>query len=81
MTEPAPDRTGDGAGPPGPNGSSNRDQGMRILSYLMAGIGLYGGLGWLLDRWLRTDFGLPGGLLAGMGISLYVIIKQFGSDA
>ena len=42
MTEPAPDRTGDGAGPPGPNGSSNRDQGMRILSYLMAGIGLYG---------------------------------------
>lgn len=68
-TEPKPDRTG------------GRDQGMMILSYLLAGIGLYGGLGWLADQVLATSFGLPVGLLVGMAVSIYVIIKRYGGGA
>ncbi len=39
--------------------TEGRDQGMMIFSYLLAGIGLYGGLGWLGDggRWLGLGKG------------------------
>ena len=62
-------------------GGTGTDTGMRILSYLFAGIGLYGGLGWLADRYFNTGFWLPIGLVMGMAISLYVIIKRYGSGA
>lgn len=54
---------------------------MAILSYLLAGIGLYGGLGWLGDRFWQTSFLLPVGMILGMGISIYVVIKRYGSAA
>lgn len=54
---------------------------MAILSYLIAGISLYGGLGWLGDHFLNTRFLLPVGFVAGMAISVYVIIKRYGSGA
>ncbi|MDI9628795.1 MAG: hypothetical protein QM286_09660 [Acidobacteriota bacterium] len=61
--------------------TEGRDQGMAILSYLLAGIGLYGGLGWLGDRFWQTSFLLPVGMILGMGISIYVVIKRYGSAA
>lgn len=60
--------------------TGGRDQGMVILSYLLAGIGLYGALGWAADHFLHTSFWLPVGLLLGMGISFYIIIKRYGSQ-
>lgn len=57
----------------------NRDQGMRIVSYLLAGIGLYGGLGWLADHFLGTNLFLLIGILVGLAISLYMIFKRYGS--
>lgn len=62
---------------PGPD--TGRDQGMAILSYLIAGICLYGGLGWLGDHFLHTSFLLPVGLIAGLVVSVYLIIKRYGS--
>lgn len=59
--------------------SGGRDQGMAIFSYLIAGIGLYGGLGWLADHYWRTSMWLPIGLILGMVISCYAIIKRYGS--
>ncbi|GAA2179520.1 hypothetical protein GCM10009785_06470 [Brooklawnia cerclae] len=56
-----------------------RDQGMVILSYLLAGIGLYGGLGWLADHFWHISWGLPVGIIVGLAASLYIIIKRFGS--
>lgn len=61
--------------------SHGRDEGMAILSYLIAGIALYGGLGWLGDRYLHTVFLLPAGVLVGLTISIYLIIKRYGSGA
>lgn len=52
---------------------------MVILSYLLAGIGLYGGLGWLADGLWHISWGLPVGVIVGLVASLYIIIKRFGS--
>ena len=41
------------------------NQGMRVLSYLIAGVVLYGFLGWLGDHFLRTSFLLPVGIVVG----------------
>ncbi len=56
-------------GPPG----READQAWRTFAYLLSGPLVYGGLGWLVDRWLGTGFLLPVGLVAGMALSLYLI--------
>ena len=65
-----------------PNQSDHSDQstGYAALSYLIAGVVLYGGLGWLLDHWLHTQFCLPIGLVLGLGLAVFLIIKHFGKD-
>jgi F0F1-type ATP synthase assembly protein I len=56
----------------------DQGQGITVLSILLAGLGLYGGLGWLLDSWLATKFLLPVGLVLGLVLSVYLIAKKFG---
>jgi ATP synthase protein I len=53
--------------------------GMRVLSYLISGVGFYGFLGWLGDHFLGTGFLLPLGIVLGAGLGCYVIIRRFGS--
>ena len=52
--------------------------GMRVLSYLISGVALYGFLGWLGDRLLGTAFLLPVGIVFGAALGCYVIIRRFG---
>ena len=40
---------------------------MRVLSYLIAGVALYGGLGWLADHLLHRVL-LPLGIVLGAGL-------------
>jgi F0F1-type ATP synthase assembly protein I len=40
----------------------------------------YGALGWLVDRLAHTNFLLPVGLVFGIAVSLYMIIKRFGQE-
>jgi F0F1-type ATP synthase assembly protein I len=54
------------------------DQGYRILSIMIAGLIAYGGLGWLLDRWLGTAWFLPVGLILGIGLGVYYVVVKFG---
>lgn len=54
------------------------DQGMRVLSYLIAGVLVYGGLGWVGDHYLGTGFLLPIGIVLGAAGGCYVIIKRYG---
>lgn len=51
--------------------------GWTVLSYLISGPLLYGGLGWLLDRWLGTQVFVLIGLLAGMALSFYMIVLRY----
>ncbi len=56
----------------------SQDAGYRIISYLITGILLYGGLGWVADRWFGTTWVTPVGLILGTGLSLYAIVRRFG---
>lgn len=47
------------------------------FGYLVAGVGLYGFLGWLADRWLETSFLVVVGILAGAGLGLYMTFARF----
>jgi len=47
------------------------------FGYLVGGAAFYGGLGWLLDRWLDTSFLFPAGLLFGVGLAMYLVFKLY----
>lgn len=49
-----------------------------IPSYLLSGMAVYGGAGWLLDRWLGTSALLPIGILVGLGLALYLVYHRYG---
>lgn len=53
------------------------DEGMRVLSYLLAGPIAYGVLGWLGDRYFGTGWMLLTGMLVGMVASVYLIIRRY----
>lgn len=58
--------------------SDGMDLGLRVLSYLISGVLLYGLLGWLGDHYFGTEFLLPIGIVAGAAFGVYVIIRRFG---
>jgi len=49
-----------------------------IIGTLVAGVLAWGGIGWLLDRWLGTRFLAAVGVLVGMAGAFYLIIKRYG---
>lgn len=55
--------------------SAGMDTGMRVLSYLISGIVVYGALGWVGDHFLGTSFLLPIGILLGAGLAIFVSIR------
>ena len=58
--------------------SKGMDLGLRVLSYLISGVLIYGLLGWLGDHYLGTKFLLPIGIVAGAAFGAYVIIRRYG---
>ena len=69
MQEPEPQRS---------ETSRGIDTGYRVLSYLIAGVLVWGGLGWLADYLLGTAFLLPVGIVLGAALSVYMVIRRFG---
>lgn len=49
-----------------------------IPSYILSGMLAYGGIGWLLDRWLHTGALLLVGLLFGVFFALYLVYLRHG---
>jgi ATP synthase protein I len=67
--EPKPDRGPEAPRPVDP---------MALISYLISGIVLYGGIGWLLDRWLDFDsLFLPIGVVLGVAAGGYLGYMRF----
>lgn len=52
-----------------------------VVSHLLAGVLLYGGLGWLLDRWLGTTFLVGVGILAGAVAAITLVWFRYGKAA
>ncbi len=49
-----------------------------VTSYLISGPLLYGGLGWLLERWLHFAWLVPVGVIVGMGLALWLVYLRWG---
>ncbi len=78
MSQRSPRDPGPGPEPTeGPRTGGGMDEGMRVLSYLLAGPIAYGLLGWLGDQYFDTRWMLPTGMLLGMAASVYLIIRRY----
>ncbi len=53
--------------------------GWAMFGYLISGMAVYGGIGWLLGRWLHLTMLFPIGMLVGLGLGiLLIVLKQRG---
>lgn len=66
-------RSGDKTEPPMPREGT----GWAIVSYLIGGMLLYGGIGWLVGRWTHIEALTGVGIVVGIGLSLALIIYRF----
>ena len=72
------DEDGRRTGKPDPDGSN---PGWSITSYLVSGMVVWGGIGWLVDRWLGTSsVFLPVGLILGLVAALYLVYVRYGRN-
>jgi F0F1-type ATP synthase assembly protein I len=58
--------------------SSGADEGWAVLTTLIAGFVVWGGLGWLLDRWWGTTFLTPVGVIVGMALGVFAVVARHG---
>jgi ATP synthase protein I len=57
--------------------SEKRIDPQAITGYLLAGMVLYGGLGWLIDRWADTsNVFAPIGVVFGLAAGLFLTLRQ-----
>lgn len=40
---------------------------------------VWGGVGWLLDRWLDVRLFAPIGIILGMAVAIYVVVVKYGA--
>jgi F0F1-type ATP synthase assembly protein I len=57
-----------------PHTGSN--QGWAVISTLLGGFVVWGGIGWLLDRWWETRLMTPIGLIVGMALGIYAVVAR-----
>ena len=74
---------GDDGVPPEPPGAASEPPPVRevdawaVISYLLSGVILYGGIGWLLDAWLGTR-GLVGvGIVLGAAGGIWLVWLRY----
>jgi ATP synthase protein I len=68
---------GDGTAPrgrEGPGPGLNASSGYTYLSYLIGGMVIYGGIGWLIGRWTQLPVLFPIGMLTGLALAVALII-------
>lgn len=67
--------------PQDPSSSNSQDSPSgdpwHAFGYLVAGVALYGALGWLADQWLGTSFLVVLGILVGAGFGIYMTFARF----
>lgn len=58
--------------------SDGSSEGWAVVSTLLGGFLVWGGIGWLLDRWFETRFLTPIGLIVGMALGIYAVVARAG---
>ena len=70
------------SGKPGPGRKpvpGSESAGWAIFSYLLGGMAVYGGIGWLISRWAgHTSAFLAGGMIVGLALALTLVIFRYG---
>ncbi len=46
---------------------------------MLSGIIVWGGVGWLLDRWLETRIFILVGTILGLTVAIYLIVVKYGA--
>jgi F0F1-type ATP synthase assembly protein I len=49
-----------------------------VVSYLLGGVILYGGIGWLVDRWLDTRGFVAVGIVGGAAAGVVIVWLRYG---
>ena len=49
-----------------------------VPSYLLAGMAVWGGIGWLLSWWTGWPWLIPIGLIIGVALAVYLVYVQYG---
>ncbi len=62
-----------------PGGSDGASQGWAVFGTLLAGIVVWGGIGWLVDLWLGTTFVKAIGVIVGAASAIYLIMVKYGA--
>jgi ATP synthase protein I len=68
--------------PSGDDGPTPPDMGMGMtaVTYLLAGMLVWGGIGWLVDHWVGTKGIFAGiGAVVGVGSGVYLIVRRLGA--
>jgi len=61
------------------DGWKGADAAWQVTGLMMAGIAVWGGTGFLLDRWMGFDgLFLPIGMIIGAGTSIYLVYLKHG---
>lgn len=60
--------------------ASGANLGWTALGYLLAGVGVWSFVGWLVDRWLDIpkNLGLMVGMVLGAAGAVYLVVKRLG---
>ena len=53
--------------------------GWGITGTMLSGIIVWGGVGWLLDRWWGTQFVTLVGAIFGLTVAIYLIVVKYGA--
>jgi ATP synthase protein I len=61
----------------GPQDERPKGDPWHAFGYIVSGVAIYGFLGWLLDRWLETDFIVAIGIIVGAGLGIYLTFSRF----
>jgi ATP synthase protein I len=57
-------------------GMPQESDGWRILSYMLGGMTLYGGIGWLISHFTGISVLFPVGMIVGIGLSIVLIVYR-----
>jgi F0F1-type ATP synthase assembly protein I len=57
---------------------SGVETGWAVIGTLISGMAVWGGVGWLLDRWLDTRVFAPVGIILGISAAIYLVVVRYG---
>ena len=64
--------------PPQPPKASGANDGWIAVGYLLSGMFVWGGVGWLIDRWLHLGkIPIAAGVILGAVGGIYLVMSRF----